>query len=52
MKKAFMTILFTFFLLNTAGYVFPEEMAKEGSYTSKNFVTGTAKALPMGEECI
>ena len=52
MKKAFMTILLAFFLLNTAGYVFPEEMAKEGSYKSMNYVTGTAKALPMGEERI
>ncbi len=28
------------------------EMAKEGSDSSKNYVTGTAKALPMGKERI
>ena len=50
MKKAFITLVFTLFLLNTAGNVLSEEMAKEGPYKSKNYVTGTAKALPMGEE--
>ncbi len=50
MKKALMMLILTLFLLATVGNVFGEEMAKEGSYTSKNYVTGTAKALPMGEE--
>ena len=49
MKKALTMILLTLFLLNSSRYVFPEEMPKEGSYTNKNFVTGTAKTLPMGE---
>ena len=50
MKKAFITLALTIFLLNTSESVLSEEMAKEGSYTSKNYVTGTVKALPMGEE--
>ena len=50
MKKAFITLTLTLFLLNTSGYVLSEEMAKEGSYTGKNYATGTSKALPMGEE--
>ena len=52
MKKAFITLTLTLFLLNTSGYVLSEEMAKEGSYTGKNYATGTSKALPMGEERI
>ncbi len=50
MKKVFITLAITLFLLNTSGYVLSEEMAKDGSYTSKNYATGTSKALPMGEE--
>ncbi len=52
MKKAFITLALTFFLLNTSGYVLSEEMAKEGSYTGKNYATGTSKARPMGEACV
>ncbi len=47
-----MTLVLTLFLLNTSGNVFGEEMAKEGSESGKNYATGTAKALPMGEERI
>ena len=50
MKKALMMLIITLFLLATVGNVFGEEMAKEGLESSKNFVTGTAKALPMGKE--
>ena len=52
MKKAPIMLIIILFLLVTPGNVFGEEMAKEGSDTSKNFVTGTATALPMGEELI
>ena len=34
----------------TAGTVFAEEMAKEGSITGKMYTSGTFKAIPMGEE--
>ena len=50
MKKASMMLILILFLLVAVGKNFGEEMAKEGSDTSKNFVTGTAKALPMGEQ--
>ena len=50
MKKAFITLVLTLFLLNTAGNVLSEEMAKEGLESGKNYATGTSKALPMGEE--
>ncbi len=52
MKKVFITLALTLFLLNTSGSVLSEEMAKEDSYTGKNYATGTSKALPMGEERI
>ena len=50
MKKALMILILSLFLVATTGNVFGEEMAKEGSYTGKNYVTGTSKVLPMGEE--
>ncbi len=50
MKKALTIIILTFFFLVTAATVFSEEMAKEGSSTGKNYVTGTFKVLPMGKE--
>ena len=50
MKKALMILIITLFLLATVGNVFGEEMAKEGLESGKNYVTGTAKVLPMGEE--
>jgi hypothetical protein len=50
MKKAFMMLILTLFLLATAGTVFGEEMAKEGSNTGKNYLAGTSKVLAMGQE--
>jgi len=50
MKKALMMLIITLFLLATVGNVFGEEIAKDGLESGKNYVTGTAKALPMGEE--
>lgn len=50
MKKALTIIILTLFFLVTAGTVFAEEMAKEGSSTGKNYISGTFKVLPMGEE--
>ena len=50
MKKALMVLILTSFLLATTGNVFGEEMAKEGTTTGKNYVSGTATVLPMGEE--
>jgi hypothetical protein len=50
MKKALRVLIPILFLLVTMKNVFCEEMAKEGSYTGKNYATGTSKTLPMGEE--
>jgi len=50
MKKALMMLIFTLFLLATAGTVFGEEMAKEGSNTGKNYLSGTSNVLAMGQE--
>ena len=50
MKKALMILILSLFLVATTGNVFGEEMAKEGSFTSKTYATGTSKVLPMGEE--
>jgi hypothetical protein len=47
MKKALMMLIITLFLLATVGNVFGEEIAKDGLESGKNYVTGTAKALPM-----
>ena len=50
MKKALMMLIFTLFLLTTVGNVFCEELAKEGTTTGRNYVSGTSTVLPMGEE--
>jgi hypothetical protein len=50
MKKALMMLILTSLLLATTVNVFGEEMAKEGTTTGKNYVSGTATVLPMGEE--
>ena len=50
MKKALMMLIFTLFLLATVGNVFGEEIAKEGSNTGKNYLSGTSKVLAMGQE--
>jgi len=50
MKKALMILILSLFLVATTGNIFGEEMAKEGSSTGKNYLTGTSKVLPMGEE--
>ena len=50
MKKALMMLILTLFLLTTAGNVFGEEMAKEGTIAGKNYVSGTSKVLAMGQE--
>ena len=50
MKKALMILILSLFLVTTTGNVFGEEMAKEGSFTGKSYVTGKSKVLPMGEE--
>ena len=50
MKKALMMLILIFFLLATIGNVFGEEMAKEGTTAAKNYVSGRATVLPMGEE--
>jgi hypothetical protein len=50
MKKTLTMLILALFLLATGGNVFCEEMAKEGTTTSRNFVSGTSTVLPMGEE--
>ena len=50
MKKNLTIIILTLFFLVTAGNVFADEMAKVGSSTVKNYITGTFKVLPMGKE--
>jgi hypothetical protein len=50
MKKALIILILTLFFLATGGNVFCEEMAKEGTATGKNFISGTSTVLPMGEE--
>ena len=50
MKKALLMLIFTLFLLATVGNVFGEEIAKEGSNTGKNYLSGTSKVLAMGQE--
>lgn len=50
MKKALMMLILTLFLLATAGTVFGEEMAKEGAFAGKNYLSGTSKVLAMGQE--
>ena len=50
MKKALIMLILTLFFLATGGNSFCEEMAKEGTSTGRNFVSGTSTVLPMGEE--
>jgi hypothetical protein len=50
MKKSLIILILTFFSLAAGGNAFCEEMAKEGTTTGKNFVSGTSTVLPMGEE--
>ena len=50
MKKALIILILTLFFLATGGNAFCEEMAKEGTTTGKNFISGTSTVLPMGEE--
>lgn len=50
MKRALITLILTLFLVAINGNAFCEEMAKEGTTTGKNFVSGTSTVLPMGEE--
>ncbi len=50
MKKALMTFILTLFLLATTGAVLGEELAKEGSITGKNYISGTFTVIAMGEE--
>jgi hypothetical protein len=49
-KKVLMMLIFTLFLVATAGTVFGEEMAKEGAIIGKNYLSGTSKVLAMGQE--
>jgi hypothetical protein len=49
MKKAFMILILTLFLLVTAGNVFCEEMAKEGTDSGTGFASGTWKVFPLKE---
>ncbi len=50
MKKALIILILTLFLFATAGTVFGEEIAKEGSTTGKSYFSGTSKVLAMGQE--
>ena len=49
MKKEFTIIIFMLFLLVTAGNVFSEEMAKEGTGGGRSFASGTWKGYPLEE---
>jgi len=49
MKRSFATIIIVLFLCLSAGTVFSEEMAKEGSNSGKVYWTGTFKVLAMGK---
>ena len=50
-KNSWVLFVTTLVLVFSASAVY-SETAKEGSYTGKNYATGTSKALPMGEERI
>ena len=50
MKRAYIVFIIAVLMFTVAGNVFCEEMAKEGTTTGKNYVSGTATVLPMGEE--
>lgn len=52
MIKKSMTLILTLLLLATAGSVAAEEMAREGSGSSKVYWTGTFDVLPMGKELV
>lgn len=50
MKKYSCLIFLVTLSLTMAATSAFSEMAKEGSYSGKNYSTGTSKAIPMGEE--
>ena len=50
MKKAGTILMIILFAGALAGKVFCEEIPKEGSWTGKNYFTGTSKVLAMGQE--
>ena len=50
MKKAFMILILTLFLLVTAGNVFCEEMAKEGTLSGTVTYAGPYKIIPLDKE--
>ena len=45
-------LILTLFFLATDGTVFGEEMAKEGAFIGKNYLSGTSKVLVMGKKMI
>jgi len=49
MKKAFMILILTLFLLVTAGNVFCEELAKEGTGSGSSYASGTWTLFPLKE---
>ncbi len=49
-KKTFMMLILTLFLLVTAGNVFCEEMAKEGTLSGTVTYAGTHKIIPLDKE--
>jgi hypothetical protein len=50
MKRAYIVSIIAVLMFTVAGNVLCEEMAKEGTTTGKNYVSGTSTVLPMGEE--
>jgi hypothetical protein len=50
MKKVFMMLILTLFLLVTVGNVFCEEIAKEGTLSGRGFASGTFTVYPLAEE--
>ena len=50
MKKVLTVLTITILLVVMAGYVFAEEMAKEGTTSGKLIVTGKSQALSMGQQ--
>jgi len=48
MKKTLMILILTLFLLATAGTVFAEEIAKEGSFSATSSYSSSYVVLPMG----
>ena len=49
MKKAFIILALTLFLIVTVGNVFSEEMAKEGLLSGHSFASGIWKGYPLEE---